>query len=78
MFSSECLNNAQLKNIAMVLSHPGEIVGWSVVVRQKMTARHISPSEAKVAGADPIFVSGEAPAHIQQLSLPQFCPQICP
>ena len=46
--------------------------------RQKMTARHISPSEAKVAGADPIFVSGEAPAHIQQLSLPQFCPQICP
>ena len=28
--------------------------------RQKMTARHISPCEAKVGAAAPIFVSGES------------------
>ena len=44
---------------------PGEIggVGWEGG-RQKMTARHISPCEAKVGAAAPIFVSGERPPPI--------------
>ena len=57
--------NFQRKKHNIEGAFPGEIggVGWEGG-RQKMTARHISPCEAKVGAAAPIFVSGERPPPI--------------